>query len=809
MTMSPLRAALIAALTVTVVARVAGQRPRAPLPPVPPAQPQPLPTALAANLQSDADLVSIAADRLLADRAYPPGEGQIGALVGPSDDLRTLMLAAVSSSPIVRIALVRALGRFERSADLPQIAQFLNDLSPAVRAASATAIAQSLWKERKKEIVSQARDAIEVRLKFELDETAAGAMLAALGNLHYETDVVHDVEQLLGAHIMPVATLQLLAQGTDGALRGLEALTRVFPNQPLDPAVLRRLRAFATDDNIIRLLPNDVGLIRLQDNLTAPQLQAKLTALQTLQNARDDDIRTIQTAATYHCSVATPRGPFSVSSLRPSCGWQIRLTGVQMMNRSYSRLGTGGSLEFDQALDRARHDDAFQVRYEALTRLARDVEKTGTCQPLIEALDDRVTQVVIHAVELLSPKCEEHDDLTDRLTQWAMLLGDPRSEHEWQVPVAALKSLFNFAPEAAAKIVKATAATHAVWQVRVAAVQIASLAGDEETVLRLAADVSPRSDDDYVNNVRTEALNALLRLQSPAIVDAALRVLKPADSEPLLIRPDNQLLFTAANVLKGHTEAHAEAVPALVEALHHLSGDSSRDTRMAILARLQELGSTEDNLPIALKPLLEDVDPVVAGGAADVIATFAGTRPVPKPTRRPPLEPSTQDIQEVRSLRTLLPQPNFVRIFLDTGDELDVRLDPDVAPIAASKFYVLAKGHAYDGLPFSRVIANNFAQGGGMNDYTGTEAYWRDEIGLSHSYGAVGLATHGHDTGVGQFFIDLNHLPNLDHDYAIFGALVEDAPGYRSSKAIEHLVEGVKIRTICIGPLSDPPCMVR
>jgi hypothetical protein len=74
MAISPLRAVVIAALTVTAAAPVAGQRPR----PQPPLQPQPLSNPLAVNPLNDADVVSISADRLLADRVYPPGEGQIG-----------------------------------------------------------------------------------------------------------------------------------------------------------------------------------------------------------------------------------------------------------------------------------------------------------------------------------------------------------------------------------------------------------------------------------------------------------------------------------------------------------------------------------------------------------------------------------------------------------------------------------------------------------------------------------------------------------------------------------------------------------
>ena len=84
-------------------------------------------------------------------------------------------------------------------------------------------------------------------------------------------------------------------------------------------------------------------------------------------------------------------------------------------------------------------------------------------------------------------------------------------------------------------------------------------------------------------------------------------------------RNDYQLLRTAAIELKGSLPT-APVAAGLLEALRRVTAErkeTSRDTRLALLERLQELGSADQ--AGALVPLLRDFDLPVAQGAAAVI----------------------------------------------------------------------------------------------------------------------------------------------------------------------------------------------
>jgi hypothetical protein len=165
------------------------------------------------------------------------------------------------------------------------------------------------------------------------------------------------------------------------------------------------------------------------------------------------------------------------------------------------------------------------VRYEALTKAAQTIAKTATCQPLIEAFDDRVEHVVRHAVELLSPSCAEHEELARQLTGWAMKLGDGINDAKWQIPVTALETLVKFAPDAAHKLAKDVATTHQVWQVRAAAGRIAGLLYDEDLALGLARH-DPNAPLGLLEaNVRTAAPTALRQVNSKLLPVAAIDAL--------------------------------------------------------------------------------------------------------------------------------------------------------------------------------------------------------------------------------------------------------------------------------------------
>lgn len=733
---------LLALVAGTVAAPVAGRWPQAQRP-VPP---------IDTTAQFGVETVELAADRLLADRQYPPPDVEIS----PSMDLRILTFAIAAPVPALRRVAVRALGRMENPRDIQVIAERVSDPDPTVRTAAAKAVAQCLWN-AKGEAITVARIALEGQLIVESNIGVRGAIYETLGGLQYgPNDNIGRIEYLL----RPAFMASPMPDEWSSALRGIEVLTRRNPAYGLDAATIKRVRALATD-----------GVTKLyQPSPSQPPKSFSdpvLTALQIMQNIKDLDVEVIQKAAVYNC----PKGP--------DCGWEIRLIGLEMLD--------AGDDRFANALSRARHDDTYQVRYEALTKIAQNIEKTGTCGPLIEALDDRVTHVVQHAVELLSPRCAEREDLTKRLIQWVEMLTDPLNDPRWHVPISALEILVRFDPETAHKLARDVASTHRIWQVRMAAVHVADALVDEDMAARLAAH-DPDAPLGFLEaNVRTEALKALRRMNSKALPDAAIAALSERD---------DQLLITASNLLAN--SARHDAVAPLLDALMRLTRtetgtvdpprDTSREARLAILARLQELGAPDDSLPGALKSYLTDVDPMVASGAADVIATFAGTRPVPKPTRRPPLEPAEAELLGSRCATITLEGNRTIVLQMAMAD----------APVTAARFLRLVSQKYYDGTTFHRVEVNNFAVGGspGSNVYSGADRFIRDEIGLLHVFWAVALSTRGHDAGDGQFFIDLSEQTRFDHLFTVFAHVIATTNGQLSVDALDEVLEGTKIETI-------------
>ena len=65
-------------------------------------------------------------------------------------------------------------------------------------------------------------------------------------------------------------------------------------------------------------------------------------------------------------------------------------------------------------------------------------------------------------------------------------------------------------------------------------------------------------------------------------------------------------------------------------------------------------------------------------------------------------------------------------------------------------------------------------QGGSpnANEYFGDGPFSRDEVGMHHWRGTVGISTRGHDTGDGQIFVNLLDNTRLDHQYSIVGTVV-------------------------------------
>ena len=126
---------------------------------------------------------------------------------------------------------------------------------------------------------------------------------------------------------------------------------------------------------------------------------------------------------------------------------------------------------------------------------------------------------------------------------------------------------------------------------------------------------------------------------------------------------------------------------------------------------------------------------------------------------------------------------DLVKIEMESGKSLVVKLDAANAPITVANFQRLVKEGFYNGLIFHRVIAGFMVQGG---DPTGTGMSGSKQTikgeflmngvrnTLSHKRGVISMArTNVPDSASSQFFICHADATFLDGQYAAFGAVVE------------------------------------
>ena len=145
-------------------------------------------------------------------------------------------------------------------------------------------------------------------------------------------------------------------------------------------------------------------------------------------------------------------------------------------------------------------------------------------------------------------------------------------------------------------------------------------------------------------------------------------------------------------------------VGALSGALERITAEqceTSRDTRLALIDRLAQLGS-----PVqvsTLTPLLKDFDPKVAWAAAEVIARWTG-----KVVEIDPPHQKTTNIPTNEDLARLV----RVSFEMDNGRRFDVQLDSAEAPLARTRFLAAARNGYYNNLTFHRVVPNFIIQGG-------------------------------------------------------------------------------------------------
>jgi cyclophilin family peptidyl-prolyl cis-trans isomerase/HEAT repeat protein len=506
---------------------------------------------------------------------------------------------------------------------------------------------------------------------------------------------------------------------------------------------LARLNAqiAALDEETVKILDRSVRKLSANDTDDA----ARLNALSALVAARAVD-RDSESAALKDASA------------------EIRRVAVSVLG------GAGGGLDEATRLARIQEalgDPSGLVRYEALRAYIRRGAPLNGCAPIVTALADADSHVVLAAFDALGDLCKADENITTRL------IAEARTPQvtAWHRPTHAFVALAKRAPERAAASMEAFV-THPSWWVRMYAVRAAESARDLSHLEKLAYDAN--------DNVREAALGPLRRLQS-ADADAPIVA--------ALGRADVQLLRTAATLLKDSPPSERLFRP-LMTALQRLTKEgkeTSRDARLPLLEAIAIHARPDD--AVELQPLLKDFDPKIAAKAAEVVTRLTG-----KPTAAEP-SPVTRGWPSA-----VTSGDECVTVTMGSGRSFRLRMDRRVAPMTVDRFLTLAtRDRYYDGLTIHRVVPNFVIQGGGpgANEYSGHKDYMRDEISASSSNtrGTVGLSTRGRNTADAQFFVNLVDNARLDYDYTVFARVFdEDMP------VVDAIEEGAVMTSVALLP---------
>jgi len=625
------------------------------------------------------------------------------------------------ADPKIRAQAVRAAGRFETPSLLNDVMPLLTDQDAEVRRWAAIATANSA-----RLFTSPAIDEL-LRVMGPAAPANWALYAAAVGRISVPTpEEYRRVETALAAGLpAPVARAQVVpgrtggASGVDpvkaeGAARGLEALTRV--NGKAAPL---------GDDARSRLYQ----LVETTGGASGQALaRARRLALQALRNARavdgvlaktaaadpDDEVRRLAVA-----SAAAPVAPDAAAAAIDAAARE-------------AVLGLGLA------------DREPRVRYEAVRGWGRHLQARD-CQPVVRAVSDASAHVALAAIDLLGDGCGASTPVTPMLLKEAQAL--PASGATWHRAAHALVALAVASPADATRLLPRFT-SHGTWQVRMYAARAAGRLSAIDALVALGGDAH--------DNVREGALDELVRLERPEALAVAYEGLS---------RPDYQLVMTSARALTAEPDK-AKATKALTTALLRLtlSGrDTSRDPRVAILETLAVTAAPTDREAIAA--FLTDWDPRVAETASKTYAKVTGEAREASSRGRTPVAPDMAVIEKARSQR--------LRITMASGGVMEMRLLVDEAPATVARVASLAARGHYDGLTFHRVEPTFVLQGGspGANEFMGDGPYMRDEPGVAHTRGTIGISTRGRDTGDAQIFVNLIDSPRLDHAYTVFAVI--------------------------------------
>jgi cyclophilin family peptidyl-prolyl cis-trans isomerase/HEAT repeat protein len=650
------------------------------------------------------------------------------------DGLSPIFETLTSTDPLLRNTAIRALGRLQQPGLARPLITALADRDPTVRSTAADALAQAMMGTARPVgavTIAEAARTLGAALATERVPIVADELCRSLGRLPYaDSAAARGAESVLVAHAATVRPLALM--------RAMYALAA-------------RLNTLQGARHSSAPLSTDAMAIVRSNSLNATDATARRVAMLTIVASGVMDSAT--TAAGLADGDAQVRA-LAVSGAR-SLPSEIR--------RNMVRRGLA--------------DPDVLVRLDAL-RSARAGETRPDCTPIHSALGDQMTSVRLAAIDALSEPCADSAIVNAKLDAFTKA---PRSgpdnldaaRREWHAPAHALVSLAHTDPARAET--RLPRFVHAgAWQARMYGARAASVLRDSASLRLLAADPN--------DNVRAAAIDGAAIVMKHGADDVYLHALGAHGY---------QVVMSAAHALAGST--NPATVPALLDALARLSAkrrENSRDPRMAILARLEELGRA-DMLPRLTT--VNDFDSTVAMKSAAIASKFSGSVVAPQIT---PLSIREEPLATIATGGRIR-----LRITLTAtsgGGVMLVQLHPDEAPATVARLVRLARAHYFDGLTFHRIEPIFVLQGGspGATEYIGDAAFMRDELGSrSNARGTFGISTRGRDTGDAQLYINVVDNPRLDHDYTVFGTIVAGLA------VIDGVLEGDTIAKIeVLGP---------
>jgi cyclophilin family peptidyl-prolyl cis-trans isomerase/HEAT repeat protein len=452
-------------------------------------------------------------------------------------DLATIRSGTRSDDPQTAIVAVRALGRLERPAVVPDILPSLKHPLPEVRAEAANALGQALAGPKRAEIPAATTDgvinALIARLNVEAESSVRGAICETLGRVPSTAEQVQRVDNVL----VTAAAHEGSIDGRLGIAGGLEALVRLRRHQqPPSEGAIGTLRSMVAVTPPNGRLPPD----------PSRDVRVRRLALEALAAA---EAPVVIDQATMDRAVSDPDP-------------QVRRLAI--------RAAGDRTLE---TLTKGLTDSSAIVRIEAL-RAMRVRGADAVCHAAVLATGDSDPQVVLFALDQLAV-CGASADAVAVLERVVDDLSDAGKPRSWHRAAHALVALAGAVPARGTAALGQFTGSR-LWQLRMYAARAASTLKDRAVLDKLA--------DDEDDNVREVAVDGLAKIAGHDADAVYVRQ---------LARKGHQVLRVAAAALAGTPNPDA-AVPALKTVHQRLVAeghDNSHDARAAIEKTLETLGS--------------------------------------------------------------------------------------------------------------------------------------------------------------------------------------------------------------------------